>query len=341
MRFLKYFSIFALIIFGIYYISQHTGDAYVKLTGQTMGTYYNIKIHTGRDKTIIDKAVREELAQVNGEMSVFDKNSEISRINQAPAGEWVELSPAMAYLLKDAAKIYRQSNGYFDPTVGKLVDLWGFGVSEVKHVPDDAAIKAALKDVGFNQLVFSSNGRKVKKNNSETYLNLSAIAKGYGVDRIAKLLEKMEFHDFVVEIGGEVRAKGRRDSNTNGWNIGVVAPNSEGTGKNAYVVTLKNYSVATSGDYRNYFYIGDKRYSHTISPHNGRPVQHNLASVTVFAPNSMDADAYATAIMAMGEKKGLKFANDNKLAVIMFAHNKDGSFDSIVSDEGRKFIGEN
>lgn len=338
MRFLKYFSIFVLIIFCFYYAAQHSSEPYIKLNGQTMGTYYNIKIHTSRDKTIIDSAIRQELQKINHQMSVFDNDSEISRINQSPAGVWIDLSPAMSSILKNVDKIYKQSHGYFDPTVGQLVDLWGFGVNQVKKIPDDNLIKQTLKTTGFDKLIFNNNYSKVKKLKTDTYLNLSAIAKGYGVDVLSKMLSQMGFHDFVVEIGGEVRAEGRRDNEVDGWNIGVVNPDSNGNGNNAYVVTLKDSSVATSGDYRNYFYVGDKRFSHTISPETGRPVEHNLASVTVFANNCMDADAYATAIMSMGEKKGLTFANNYNLAVIMFVHTNNDGFETIISKAGNKFI---
>ena len=175
------------------------------------------------------------------------------------------------------------------------------------------------------------------KTNPETYTNLSALAKGYAVDRIAKLLSNMGYTDYVVEIGGEVKAAGNRVEDGEGWNIAVVEPNTE-TNKNAYVVALKDYAVATSGDYRNFFYYNDKRYSHTISPKDGYPVEHNLASVTVFNSSCMHADALATAIMAMGEKKGLAFANNNNLAAVLFVREGDNQFKALISKKAEKLL---
>lgn len=194
-----------------------------------------------------------------------------------------------------------------------------------------------LKYTGFDKLKFADGYSRVKKSNDNIYINLSAIAKGYGVDRIAKLLEDEGYTDFVVEIGGEVVARGSRSEEEKGWKIGVVKPAE--TPETAFVADLRNAAVATSGDYRNYYYKDGKKYSHTISPKSGYPVEHNLASVTVFDDNCMDADALATAAMSMGETKALKFAADNNLALVMFVREEDGSLKTLVSDKARKILG--
>lgn len=338
MRLLKYFSILIAIIALVFYLGKKT-NRYQTMNGETMGTYYSIKIKTDRENNLLHNVVKAELERINNQMSVFDPTSELSLINQFSEKEWIEMSPELSDVMKTSHNIYQISNGNFDPTVGKLIDLWGFGVSSPKKIPTPEEISTVLKYSNFNQLKFSNNFQKIKKNNPHTYINLSAIAKGYGVDRISKLLSKAGYNDYIIEIGGEVVAKGRRDEQTDGWNVGVSKPSENGI-ENAYIVTLKDYAVATSGDYRNFLVFNDKRYSHTISPKTGYPVEHNLASVTVFHKKCMSADAYATALMSMGENKALNFANNNNLAVILFVRDNDNNIKAIISNEAKKIIGE-
>ena len=310
------------------------------MSGETMNTYYHIKIRSPKENNLLHNSIKKELQRINEEMSVFEGSSEISLINRDDSGEWIELSPEMAAVLKTAYNVYNKSNGYFDPTVGRLVDLWGFGTDKGNQkTPNEKAIKETLKNTGFDKLRFSNNFSRVKKTNPEIKINLSAIAKGYGVDRIAALLEENGYTDYVVEIGGEVKAKGDRSKENEGWNVAVVKPNTQ-TNENAYVVPLKDYAVATSGDYRNFFYYNNKRYSHTISPKTGYPVEHSLASATVFHKNCTTADALATAIMAMGEKQGLKFANDNNLFVILFVREEGNKFKALLSNKAQKELEE-
>lgn len=338
-RLLKYlFLLLAAAVAVVFYIRSR--QPYQVMTGETMNTYYRIKIRTDKENNLLHNSVKEELQRINDEMSVFESNSEISRINNDESGDWIDISPEMSEVVKDAYLTYNESNGYFDPTIGKLIDLWGFGTSRnSKRVPEDDKIKQALKSTGYNKLRFNNDFSKIKKVNQDIKLNLSALAKGYGVDRIAQLLDDNGYTDYIVEIGGEVKARGNRSPESAGWNVAVVQPNTQ-TNENAYVVGLKDFSVATSGDYRNFFYYKDKRYSHTISPKDGYPVEHSLASVTVFHKSCMHADALATALMAMGEKKGLAFANNNKLAVILFVREEDNSFRALLSNEAKKLIGE-
>ena len=264
-RLLKYlFFLAAAVTAVVYYI--RTRQPYQIMSGETMNTYYRIKIRTDKENNLLHNAIRDELQRINKEMSVFDSSSEISSINNDDSGEWIDLSPEMSEVLKDARKTYVESNGNFDPTVGKLVDLWGFGTTRSsKRVPSDEKIKEALKSTGFDKLRFNGNYTRVKKSIPDVKLNLSALAKGYAVDRVAALLDDNGYTDYIVEIGGEVKARGNRSEESKGWNVAVVEPNTQNY-ENAYVVGLKDFAVATSGDYRNFFYYNDKRYSHTISP---------------------------------------------------------------------------
>ena len=179
MRIFKYVSFFMVFAVALIYIHQKYAP-YRTFHGKIFGTYYHVKILTDRsDRTLGDKILRR-LQDVNRQMSVFEKNSEISKINQSPAGEKISLSPEMSYLLKNAADVNRESGGAFDPTVGRLVDLWGFGVDKPAQTPDSEKIQEALTYTGFNRLVFSSDFKSLAKTDDRIRLNLSAIAKGYG-----------------------------------------------------------------------------------------------------------------------------------------------------------------
>lgn len=333
MRILKYISIFAAAAAAIFWLRLQQPSVFI-VSGQTMGTYYGVKIRNGNKAA--DQEIERTLAEVNAEMSVFDPDSEISRINKAPANQWLELSEPMQKVLQKAREVYRQSNGAFDPTVGRLIELWGFGTSGQKKRPDDKDIQMLLKTSGFDKIHFSPDGRKLKKANNEVMINLSAIAKGYGVDRIAERLEELGMNDYVIEIGGEVRAAGQKSPAADGWNIGIIKPEKH-YAENAYIVTLKNGAVATSGSYRNFFEEGGKRFSHTISPQTGYPVESNMVSVTVFHPSCMTADALATALMAMGEEKARQFVQKHRLDAIFFIRGENGNISPILTD-GAKII---
>lgn len=337
MRIFKYISIFFLIVAGIFYLLR-TPNPYQVMVGQTMGTYYSIKVKTGDENKLLHKNIKEELEKINQHMSVFDNNSEISLINREAADKWIPLSEEMQKVLKNAYQTYRKSNGAFDPTIGKLIDLWGFGTIRPKRYPSEEDIAAVMAVSGFDKIIFSPDFTKLKKKNDDVTLNLSAIAKGYGVDRIADLLKQMGYNDFVVEIGGEVSASGQKSDKINGWKVGIVKPVDNYT-ENAHVVTLKDSSIATSGDYRNFVYIDDKKFSHTISPKTGYPAENNLISVTIFHKQCMEADALTTAMMAMGEKKAIDFANRYNLATILFVRNDDDTISEIVSEKAKKILG--
>jgi len=337
MRIFKYISIFFLTVAGIFYFFR-TPTPYQTMNGQTMGTYYSIKVKTSRENNLLHKKIKDELERINAQMSVFDSNSEISAINREPAEKWIPLSKEMRYVLKSAYQNYRKSQGSFDPTIGKIIDLWGFGAAKTKKYPSEEAIKEVMATSGFDKVTFSTDFSRLKKKNDEVTLNLSAIAKGYGVDRIARLLKQEGYDDFVVEIGGEVYAAGQKSDKIKGWKVGVVRPEGNYT-ENAHIATLSDSAVATSGDYRNFIYIDDKKFSHTISPKTGYPAENNLISVTVFHKECMEADALATAMMAMGEQKAVEFANRQNLAAVMFVRNEDDSVSEILSLKAKKILG--
>lgn len=336
MRALKYISVVAVFVLLIVYFRKEP-EPYQILSGQTMGTYYNIKIRTEAENLQLYNVVKNELSEINKQMSVFDPDSEISKINKAPANEWIDLSPEMSLVLKTAYQTFKKSGGTFDPTVGQLIDLWGFGIKKPRKIPADDVIAENLKLSGFNKISFNEDFSKLKKSNPQVAINLSAIAKGYGVDRVAQALKNAGYNDFVVEIGGEVAAFGQKSPDVKGWNVGIVKPTGNYS-ENAYIIPLKDTAIATSGNYRNYFYMDGKKFSHTISPKTGRPIESSLISVTVLAKNCMEADALTTAMMAMGDTKAIEFANRNKIAAVFFLHNQDDTLKTVISNKAKNYI---
>ncbi len=337
MRVLKFCAFF---IFVISFVCFFVGfnPKYHVINGKIFGTYYTVKIQTNNNDPQLEEIIDNKLSQISAAMSVFDLNSEISKINNAEANLWIDLSTDMQIVLRNSKLIYNLSDGAFDPTAGKLIDLWGFGTKgKIDKIPNDDEISKILKTTGFDKIEFSDDFSKLKKLHKDIKLNLSSIAKGYGVDMIAQLLKLRGYNNFIIEIGGEVVASGDKSDKIKGWNVGVTKPN-EKTNENSFVVNLKDYAVATSGDYRNFFYIENKKYSHTIDTKTGYPTENNVLSVSVFHKSCMVADGVATAVMSLGEKKGLKFAKDNDFAVVMFIKTNDNKIINVVSPKAKKLI---
>jgi FAD:protein FMN transferase len=294
--------------------------------GMTMGTSYNIKAsklpHSLKPKEITGQ-VKELLDKVNGQMSTYQKDSELSLFNQNTSTDWLAISPELHEVLNEANKISQLSNGVFDVTVGPLVNLWGFGPEEMRSSPpDDAVIKDKLNQIGYNRLKFKDGGLFVKKDIPNLYIDLSAIAKGYGVDQVGLLLERLGIMDYMVEIGGEIRVKGKNNQGQP-WQIAVEKPTPERRSIEK-VLAITDTGMATSGDYRNYFEVDGVRFSHTIDPRTGRPINHKLASVTILSDTAMEADGLATAIMVLGPDEGYKFAELNQIAAFFIIKSDQG-----------------
>ena len=293
-----------------------------------MGTFYTVKI-TNSDlhqlkinPDSLQHRIDSVLIQINHWMSTYQKGSEITGFNNFRDSEWYPVSPELAYIVNYAQKISILSDGAFDVTVGPVVNLWGFGPEDRSTlVPTTDEIDIRKKLIGFQKLQVKLTPPSLKKDVAEIYCDLSAIAKGYGVDKITEFLDSQKLHNYMVDIGGEIRASGRNAGN-NRWKIGVATPDEEfGIQK---VIPLENKAVATSGDYRNYFEKDGKRYSHTIDPRSGSPITHPLASVTVIHDSCMVADGLATAINVMGPEKGFNFAINRELPVLLIVRENRG-----------------
>jgi FAD:protein FMN transferase len=312
---------------------QKPQDYPYNAVGMTMGTSYNIKaskLPISLTPTEITRQVKELLDKVSGQMSTYQKDSELSLFNQNTSTDWIPVSPELHEVLKEAIKISQLSNGVFDVTVGPLVNVWGFGPDEMSlSPPDDAVIKDKLNQIGYQHLKLKDDGLFVKKDILGLYVDLSGIAKGYGVDQVGLLLEHLGLMDYMVEIGGEIRVKGKNNQGKP-WQIAVEKPTAEKRTIEK-VLAITDTGMATSGDYRNYFEVDGIRFSHTIDPRTGRPIKHKLASVTILSDTSMEADGLATAIMVLGPDEGYKFAELNQIAAFFIIKSDQGFVERLSS----------
>jgi thiamine biosynthesis lipoprotein len=284
----------------------------VAFSGKTMGTTYHIKVVAGLFTRAADlqKKIDARLEEINQSMSTFRKDSEISRFNaDQKVGDKFKISDDFYNVLTVAKTIYKETGGAWDGTVKPLVDLWGFGNGKIRQtVPEKSQIKALLSEVGFNNIEISTDHYLVKKKAS-IFLDLASIAKGYGVDQVAALIRDNGINNFLVEIGGEVFASGFRKDGKK-WRIGINRPQENAPYNQVYkVVDIHDKGFATSGDYRNFFEVHRKRFSHIIDPRNGYPVDNGVVSVSILADTCTFADGLATAVMVLGDKKGIDLVN--------------------------------
>ena len=307
----------------------------VKISGSKFGTSYQITI-------VADQPAPADLAEridaaldvVDLSMSTYKSESELSQFNRLPVAEEVAASPELWTVLQTSRQIWQQSAGAFDPSVGPLVDLWGFGPQITNdRIPEDNGIAQALANMGYQHLILNSDEQTISKA-LPLSLDLSAVAKGYAVDQVADLLEMLALPDYLVEVGGEMRVSGRNPKGQP-WRIAIETPDAMGQVDN--VITRESAAVATSGDYRNYFEKDGKRYSHSIDPRTGRPIEHRLASVTVVADRCIDADAWATAFLVMGDEAALEIANRQSIAVYMLVK-ADEQFSAVYSDAFKHYL---
>ncbi len=282
-----------------------------RIKGATMGTAYSIlwPAQASISPAFIQQEVDQLLVEINAQMSTYDPTSELSRFNQAQPPYSQIISDPLAEVVALSLKLNKQSEGYFDISVGPIVNLWGFGPNKVlNHVPTPAEIKAARQRTGLGAVALSGN--ELNKS-SDRYLDLSAVAKGFAVDQVATLLDALQLDSYLVEIGGEMSVKGMKSA-ASPWRVAVEAPDFNAR-RVQKIIPLKNVAMATSGDYRNYIEVDGQRYSHSIDPFTALPVQHRLASVTIIDDNCARADALATAMLVMGEEKARAFAVKHKI----------------------------
>lgn len=301
------------------------GGGVSSFRGATMGTTWSINLVAPKSLPLLDAltGAQKELDRVVAQMSTWDADSDLSRFNRAPAGTWHVLPEEFFAVLTYALSVAEASGGAYDPTIGPLVNLWGFG-PEPKRMTEPAAadLDAARARCGWRQMLLEPEGRRAFQPGG-LYLDLSAVAKGFGVDQVARHLQKIGVGDFLIEVGGELRGAGTKPDGTPWW-VALERPPSGALAPAETVAALHGLSIATSGDYRKFAEIDGHPLSHTIDPRTGRPVAGKPASVTVLDAECMRADALATAITVLGADEGMRFAERQGVAALSLMRTRHG-----------------
>ena len=304
----------------------------MRFGGPTMGTAYHVRIAAAPSADVKRLQVNVEalLAEIDRQMSTYRPDSELSRFNRAPAGEWFAVSGATAEVVAAAQAISKKTGGALDVTVGPLVRLWHFGPKQlgIKDAdtpfkpPTDDALAAAKESVGYRNLDVRRDQPALRKQIDKLEVDLSSIAPGYAVDCMAALLKESGLENFMVEIGGEVRAAGQRDDGQP-WRVAIERPIAERREMYA-AIELVDAAISTAGDYRRFFAHDGRRYSHIIDPTTGRPVEHSLASVTVVADTCLEADGWDTPLLVLGPERGFECAEQHSVAALFISRGEEG-----------------
>lgn len=291
--------------------------AFERVEGATMGTYYGV-VYQGCEVPQLE--IEQVLTNLNAAFSTYLPDSEISEFNLTSAHTPVEISEHFAAPLTAAANMWLETEGALDPTVGPLVDLWGFGAERGSEDPSQAEQDEVSQVVGWQQLTFQD--RTISKAVDGLRLDLSAIAKGYAVDVLARLVSQAGCKNYMVDIGGEMAVAGH-NADGGPWRLGIERPDPDALGVIQLVLEVTDMGIATSGDYRNYRVIDGKRVDHVMDPRIGRPADNQVVSATVIHPETMYADGYATAAMVLGVEQALKLADEKEFAVLVMTRSED------------------
>lgn len=306
------------------------------LEGSTMGTTYHftlVKVPPQLKEIQLKQEIDTLLAEVNQQMSTYKKDSELSLLNQNPSTDWIPISKALFTVMQEALRVSALSEGAFDITVGPLVNLWGFGPTwREDKIPTQEEINQEKQKVSYQYLSIQIDPPAIKKTKPDVYIDLSGIAQGYAADIIADFLEKQGILNYLVEISGEMRTKGHNPKGE-AWKVAIEKPIPNIRAVQT-VVSVHDSGIATSGDYRNFFELNGRRFSHIIDPKTGEPVQTNVVSATILDSKScMTADAWAKVPIVMGAEKALALAERENIAMYLLI--KEG--DQFISKSSRAF----
>lgn len=293
------------------------------LGGRTMGTSWSLRLVVPGELSVaaIVQGVQDELDRVDSSMSTYKPDSELSRFNRAAAGTWYSVSPAMFDVVEHALALARDTEGAYDPTVGPLVNAWGFGPDAPRmRAPDEATLAAARARVGWQRIAIDPDTHRLLQP-GDAYLDLSSIAKGYAVDAVGDWLNKQGVQHWLIEVGGEMKAHGSKPDGAP-WRVGIEMPDVPD--RYFCSLALRDQAIATSGDYRRRFADSDAIYSHHIDGRSGQPVPSAVASVSILARRALDADPLGTAMTLLGPERGLAYARARDLAVLFVMRTPDG-----------------
>ena len=314
----------------------HASTVVQSLDGESMGSTWSVRyVIDNPSPPDIRAAVETRLGLVDRQMSTWKPDSDLNRFNSAPAGTWLELPPELYEVIEAALKLAADTGGAYDPTVGPLVDLWGFGAAGARREPPDAASIAATRSrTGWQRVQVDSEQRRVLQAGG-IHLDLSSIAPGFAVDLIAGYLESQRINDYLVEVGGELRSSGNKPDGS-AWQVAIQRPldndSVDDSVTPAHVLPLRDTSLGSSGDYRHFFVDEGRRYAHRIDPRTGYPLDNAVASVTVSRPHCVDADPLATALSVLGADAGLSYANQHGIAALFILRTPAG-FEERMSTE--------
>ncbi len=301
-------------------------SAYLYMSGEAQGTTYNINYEDSLNrnfKTSIDSL----LTQFDNSLSTYKEGSEINRFNKNDS--LIFNLPYFLPVLKESKKAFEASNGAFDPTVYPLINAWGFG-PEKQVFPDSTEIKEILNYVGFDKVQF--NETRVVKTIDKVSLDFNAIAQGYSIDVLYNFLKSKGINNLMVELGGELRVGGVNERGDL-WSIGIDNPKPEASSDRIAIIKLDNQAISTSGNYRKYFELNGIKYGHTINPKTGYPVQRDIISATVIAPNCMEADVWSTTFMVTGLEEAKKILQEqNHLSALFIYETASGELKTFTTD---------
>lgn len=330
-RILQLLFLAFLVVGTVFILTRHKSLRLLSAEGDIFGTTYHISYEYSEP---LDSAILARLKEVDASLSMFNKQSTVSHIN---SGASDLTDPLFRHVYGIAERVAHETDGAYDVTVAPLVNLWGFGFKERENVTD-AKVDSILQFVGYEKVKLTDD--RLSKSDPRVQLDFSSVAKGYGVDRVATLFDSLGIKNYMVEIGGEVIVKGLHPDGGSGrpWKIGIPKPQTDGEELQT-TLTVTNVAMATSGNYRRFYEQNGRRYAHTIDPHTGRPVQHELLSATVFAPDCATADAYATAFMVLGlDKAKALLARHKELMAYFIYSTADGKLATWMSPEVKKYV---
>ena len=312
------------------------GERIEEFGGPTMGSHYSLKYLAGENSpepAAVKAEVELLLAQVDQQMSTWRSDSELSEFNRLPAGSCRVMPEAVLELVRAGEQLSRDSDGAFDLTVSPLLELWGFGPqSRGERIPSAEEISALRANVGHHHLRI--DGQQLCKD-AAVAVDLGSIAAGYSVDRVAARLTELDVHSFLLDITGELKAVGRKPDGS-AWRIAIEVPRDD-LREASQILELDGLAVSTSGDYRNYFEKDGRRYSHTLNPQTGAPIDHRLASVTVVDTSAQRADGLSTLLMVLGPEQGEAFAERAAIAALFISRSADGFVSHATTQFNRRF----
>jgi thiamine biosynthesis lipoprotein len=332
------FLLSGLLLAGCFFKSEDKAIIH-ELKGDIFGAYYIIKYRGDLEPQVFQKDLDLFFAEFNNEFSTYQRNSVISEFNRAPADTPLKVSARFIEMLKLSERFFNESEGAFDPTLGPVIKLWGFGGGKVKRTPSEAELKAALSLVGFKQVAWDESKSTVWKKQAGLELDVNALAPGWVCDLVAEMLLARGVKNFMVDMSGELLFKGNKGQD-GAWIAGIEKPSLNHTESVQTAFYIQDLSISTSGNYRQFFTDQGERRSHIIDPRTGRPVSHSISSASVVGPTGASTDAWSTIMMVLGSE-GMALAEKNGMKVLLLDAKNPNLFVEILSPSMSRFIEEN